>query len=52
MCGILYSALGKYDAPPTKEGRANAASALKRVARTRVQLTTSPTRVVDHLRAP
>lgn len=33
MCGILYSALGKYDAPPTREGRANAVAALKRVAR-------------------
>jgi hypothetical protein len=33
MGGVLYSALGKYDAPPTKEGRANSVAALKRVAR-------------------
>mmetsp|Transcript_12858 Transcript_12858/g.20825 ORF Transcript_12858/g.20825 Transcript_12858/m.20825 type:complete len:209 (-) Transcript_12858:230-856(-) len=33
MCGNMYSALGKYDAPPTTQGRANAVAALKRVAR-------------------
>ena len=33
MCGILYSALGKYDTSPTAEGRANAVAAIKRVAR-------------------
>jgi len=33
MCGILYSALGKYGAPPSAEGRSNCVAALRRVAR-------------------
>ena len=33
MCGILYSALGKYDKPVTKRGYENSIAAIKRVAR-------------------
>ena len=33
MCGILYSALGKYETKPTLEGRTNCVKALKRVAK-------------------
>lgn len=33
MCGVLYSALSKYDAPLTAQGRANVVSSLRRVAR-------------------
>lgn len=32
MTGILYSALAKYNQPPTEQGRANCIAALKRVA--------------------
>lgn len=32
LCGILYSALGKYPGPPTAEGRANAIAELRKLA--------------------
>jgi D-psicose/D-tagatose/L-ribulose 3-epimerase len=32
LCGILYSALAKYPAPPTKQGRANCVRELKVLA--------------------
>ncbi len=32
LCGTIYSKLGKYEAPPTAEGRANCAGVLQRVA--------------------
>lgn len=32
MCGVLASALGRYPAPPTSAGRANAVAALQQVA--------------------
>ena len=33
MCGILYSALGKYSSKPSPQGRANCVAALQRVAK-------------------
>lgn len=33
LCGVLASALGRYDRPPTRAGRANAVAALKEVTR-------------------
>eukprot|EP00798_Chlamydomonas_sp_ICE-L_P017960 gene17960-24365_t len=32
MCGVIYSALGKYPAPPTVQGRKNCVAALQRLA--------------------
>ena len=32
LCGVLYSAMAKYLAPPTERGRANAVAAIQRLA--------------------
>jgi D-psicose/D-tagatose/L-ribulose 3-epimerase len=32
LCGTIYSKLGKYETPPTAQGRANCAGVLRRVA--------------------
>lgn len=32
LCGTIYSMLGKYDRPPTPEGRARSAAVLRRIA--------------------
>lgn len=47
MCGILYSALGKYTAKPTLEGRTNCVKALKRVAKRCAEFLSTPKQTVS-----